>query len=303
MKWKKLTASTVALTILALLTIGCGRDFSKTAGQAGERCPSLSAIDPSYGDNSQDVSVMIRGSDFSDTPTLYVGAEELQDVTVLTSNLLKAKVPQGIEAGTYDLVLTNGYGCSAIIEEAYTAIDPGEIKVLDIEPDSAENDQDTDAIITGVNFAETATAYIGSLQLEDATVESSTQMSVVIPFGLDAGEYDISVYNSESSYDTLADGFTVIESGALYVKAIEPNTGANDQDVNVTITGRNFQETPTAYLGAVELTDVQLFSDGVIAAVVPSGLAPATYDLTVINPDEESFTLEEAYTATEPEEE
>ncbi|HDH97223.1 MAG TPA: hypothetical protein ENF73_05825, partial [Proteobacteria bacterium] len=278
------------------------RDFSRVAGQAGERCPSLSAIDPNYGDNSEDVPVMIRGSDFSDTPTVYVGAEELQDVAVITPNLLKATVPQGIEAGTYDLVLTNGYGCSAILEDAYTAIDPGEIKVLSIEPDSAENDQDTQAVITGVNFIEGATAYIGNLKLDDAVVESSTKISVVIPFGLDAGKYDISVYNSESSYDTLVDGFTVIESGALYVKAIDPNTGSNDQDVDVTITGRNFEDTPAVYLGAVELQSVQFFSDQVIAAVVPAGLAPATYDLTVINPDEESFTLEEAYTVTEPEE-
>jgi len=295
-----------ALTLLVLATFllvlaGCERDFSKTIGEKGTRCPSLSAIDPDYGDNSQDQEVMIRGSDFTGKISLFVGADELKDVTILTTNIVKAKVPQGLKSGTYDLVLTNGYGCSAIIEDAYTSVDAGEIKVFSIEPDSATNDQETDATVNGLNFLETATVKLGDTQLADVEFVSSTELSVVIPLGLDAGKYDVSVYNDEDSYDTLVEGFEVIESGALYVKAVDPNTGPNDQDVNITITGRNFKDTPKVYLGAVELQNVQFFSDEIVAAVVQSGFAPAVYDLTVVNPDDESFTLENAYTVTLPE--
>lgn len=301
MRIRYIAIALISAAVLSLIFINCQRDYSKTIGDKEQRCPSLSAIDPNYGDNSKDQEVMIRGSDFSGKITIFVGAEELSDVSVLTTNLVKAKVPQGLKAGTYDLVLINGYGCSAILEEAYTSVDAGEIKVLSIEPDSAMNDVDTEAVIEGINFLQTATVSLGTLALEDVEFVSSNQIDVVIPFGLDEGEYDVVVCNDEESCDTLVDGFTVIESGALYVTSIEPNTGPNDVDVNVTITGRNFVETPQVFLGAIELQDVQFFSDDILAAVVQAGFAPAVYDLTVKNPDGETFTLVNAYTVTEPE--
>lgn len=301
MKASYIKIATSLTTALFLILINCQRDYSKTIGNKTQRCPSLSAIDPNYGDNSKDQEVMIRGSDFSGKITFYVGAEELTDVSILTTNLVKAKIPQGLKAGTYDLVLVNGYGCSAILEDAYTSVDAGKIKVLSIEPDSAMNDVDTEAVVQGINFLETATVSLGTLQLEDVEFVSSNQLDVVIPLGLDEGEYDVTVCNDEESCDTLVDGFTVIESGALYVKGIEPNTGPNDVDVNVTITGRNFVETPQVFLGAIELQNVQFFSDTILAATVQKGFAPATYDLTVKNPDGEAFTLKNAYTVTQPE--
>ncbi|MBL8957620.1 MAG: hypothetical protein JNK82_42995, partial [Myxococcaceae bacterium] len=93
--------------------------------------------------------------------------------------------------------------------------------------------------------------------------------------------------------------------------AIAPDRGPQDRDVAVTITGTHFQPqlvtdfsrrgssvldaTVTARLGREALRDAVLNEDGTISAVVPQGLSPGTYDLSLTLPGGTTLELEGAY--------
>jgi photosystem II stability/assembly factor-like uncharacterized protein len=83
------------------------------------------------------------------------------------------------------------------------------------------------------------------------------------------------------------------------VTAIEPNEAPNDLDITVVISGEGFEETPTVYLGETALTDVVWVSETELSAVVPWGMDPGVYALTVENPAGETSTLAGAFTVTQ----
>ncbi len=95
------------------------------------------------------------------------------------------------------------------------------------------------------------------------------------------------------------------------ITGISPDRGPADRDVAVTISGTGLapmlitdfsrgsestlDTTVTARLGDSPLTAVKLNTDGTIAATVPAGLAPGSYDLTVVAPGGSPMTMAGAY--------
>jgi hypothetical protein len=85
------------------------------------------------------------------------------------------------------------------------------------------------------------------------------------------------------------------------IDSVSPTSGSNGEDVAVTITGANFVNPVQVLLGALDLSDPEpVFQSSTrIVATVPAGTTAGLYALTVMNPDEESDTLEDAYTVLE----
>jgi hypothetical protein len=78
--------------------------------------------------------------------------------------------------------------------------------------------------------------------------------------------------------------------------SIAPSSGYNDRVTNVTITGSNFQRTPSVRLGGHPLINVSFVDATRLLAVVPASLPAGTYDLTVVNPDGQSANRPAAFT-------
>jgi len=77
---------------------------------------------------------------------------------------------------------------------------------------------------------------------------------------------------------------------------IDPDSAPNDLDTSVIITGSGFVETPLVYLGSTLLEEVTWVSEGELQAVVPWGMEPGVYTLTVENPSGEKESLADAFT-------
>ncbi len=84
------------------------------------------------------------------------------------------------------------------------------------------------------------------------------------------------------------------------VQAIVPSTQVNTDTITVTITGLNFQTGCSAYLGSVPLLAANCTPTTTVQASVPADIRAGYYDATVTNPDSQSGTLPQAYTATNP---
>ena len=92
------------------------------------------------------------------------------------------------------------------------------------------------------------------------------------------------------------------------VEQVNPASAPNDLDTAVVITGTGFTAglsgtlvitQPIAYLGDTALPNVTWVSSATLHAVVPWGMDPGVYTLTVVNPDGEASSLTDAFTVTQ----
>ncbi len=84
-------------------------------------------------------------------------------------------------------------------------------------------------------------------------------------------------------------------SGPPTLMAVQPSAGSPYTQTRITITGESFRPAVAAMLDGFMLPDISYIDAGTLSAVVPAGLAPGKYDLTVINGDCQSATLGNAY--------
>jgi uncharacterized repeat protein (TIGR01451 family) len=77
---------------------------------------------------------------------------------------------------------------------------------------------------------------------------------------------------------------------------VRPSSGVNTVLTPITIDGDNFQEGATVSLDGGPLQPVTVVDSHRLLALVSSGWAPGTYDLTVTNPDARSGELPRAFT-------
>ncbi|MBL6976110.1 MAG: IPT/TIG domain-containing protein [Deltaproteobacteria bacterium] len=86
----------------------------------------------------------------------------------------------------------------------------------------------------------------------------------------------------------------------VLVIAISPISGFNDEQTDVSIVGDGFQDGAIAKLGGTNLVGVQVLSESLISATVPKGMTPGTYILVVLNKDETSGFLTDAFEVKAP---
>jgi len=83
--------------------------------------------------------------------------------------------------------------------------------------------------------------------------------------------------------------------GDVVVSAVSPDWGYNDAETEVSITGSGFKSGASVKLGAANLSQVVVVSDGLITAVVPSSLEEGAYMLVVVNSDGTTGSLVDAF--------
>lgn len=172
-------------------------------------------------------------------------------------------------------------------------------------------------IATGQTFQLTA-AYTDGTPL----MTFATPVTIIVPYSdtdLTYGdEATLSLYRWEGSgaswtalmttLDTLANQATATTdrpglfslraqpfNPAPELLAISPSSAINTVETEIVVTGLNFLPTPWLNLGIAAL-DVHYVSPSTLTAIVPSLLAPGTYDLTLRNPDGQMVTLPDAFT-------
>jgi hypothetical protein len=87
---------------------------------------------------------------------------------------------------------------------------------------------------------------------------------------------------------------------ALEVLSVQPSTILNTTDVNLVITGSDFQDGASVVLEGLGALSTTFISSSVLNAEVPAGAAPGVYTVTVFNPDSTFASLENALTILQP---
>ncbi len=290
---------TVIVSFMVLLAVAllvqCGRDFTRYPSGSGASV-SLTSVEPTSGANDQEISIALRGTNFRGSPRILLGAVDCTNIQIVSDKLLTAVIPADTAANVYDITYLTEALESVVLPDAFTVVDPGDISILSIDPNVGLDNDTTAVTITGTNFLDGATVAIGAATLESVTVSSVTTINATVPSGLTPGVYDVVVTNSSGGSATLVEGFTVLSSAQLQITGINPDHGSTDVDVDVAITGANFDDAMTVLIGYTLADDVERITSDLLYATVPAGITPGVYSVRVINSDDEYAELTDAYT-------
>jgi hypothetical protein len=179
------------LTVVGLLVLAS----SLTASAVVPVTPTVAAVEPSSAFNDIDTRVTITGGDFAagadGTATISLGGMRLTDVTWVDTQTLTATVPWGMNAGVYDLTVTNpGGGTPGTLTSTF------EVK----------------SGINGWNAGELNGAAVRELRMKPGD-----------PNTLYALAYDVGVFRSRDAGDSWT--FTSANAIANAVFTVDPNPG------------------------------------------------------------------------------
>ncbi len=135
MNKKSIAQVTVCICLaIMLLVLVLGFDKESSINSASAQSitqdnPTVIAVEPSSAPNDLDTLIIISGTGFSATltdtqvitqPTVWLGDMQLTDAAWVTTTMLTATVPWGMNAGSYTLTVTNPDGGSGSLTNAFT---------------------------------------------------------------------------------------------------------------------------------------------------------------------------------------
>jgi hypothetical protein len=154
-----------------------------------------------------------------------------------------------------------------------------------VNPVQDDNDAAITLTITGANFVANPTVFLidGGTTALATTYVSPNTLNAVIPAWFAADYYDLTVTNPDLQSDTLTNAFTLTNPIPL-ITGVNPYTGTDSVDTNVTINGSNFVNGLSAWLDGFSPA-VTFVNSSTLTAIVPSSIMPGgPYTLTISNP-------------------
>lgn len=173
-------------------------------------------------------------------------------------------------------------------------------------PSSGQRGQTLNVTITGLNFEPGASVSFGQgIAINSVNFVSSTQLVANITIDqnarIETQGRTVTVTNPDGSSGSLSDAFLVITPGAApspQILGVNPPNGSQNTSVTVTITGVDFQDTPSVGFGpGITVTSVTFNSSTSLDVDIDIDTLAALgfRDVTVINPDGGSDTFPSAF--------
>jgi hypothetical protein len=193
------------IAVLVSLTAAAGCDESLPGS------PQPESIEPATTEQGKETAVTIRGRDFylgvsvsysqkshtriSDAFTARLGDSELEDVTYVDFNTLKARVPAGLGLGTHTLTVIDPTGKIGTLRDAFTVVAAGDGGRSDIEDGSVMQDAaepETDAAVpdAGMDGSMDAAPEPADAAARDAASNDSSSMDTSLPDSAADAEVD-----------------------------------------------------------------------------------------------------------------
>ena len=174
----------------------------------------VTKIYPNFGWKDEKTTVYISGSGFLSTPEAYLEIQsqriKLLKVAFINSNSLSAVVPSDLPpGGPYNLVVINPDGDAGVLENAFTVTQNPPPYIDNVNPTSANIQQNVDVVISGNNFRQPKVVLIDASYNEvncsiNINSFTSSEIKAKIPVsscGIQTGVYLVRVINQdENSY-------------------------------------------------------------------------------------------------------
>lgn len=293
--------------------VGCGVSTSTVLNIVGP--PTVTGVEPGEICSDQAQTFTLRGTNFGPNPTVMVGNVAAEMVTVVSPEEMTVTFTEGVPAGTYDITVDNGDGCSAV-SQGVLLVNPTPITFF-VDPRVVYNDITVEVTI----FTSGLTEDAASVELIDANgnVTNVTgfispvrpnRILATLPAGIPAGDYDVRVTSQDGCGSVINGRLTITDNLTLTLDSIDPSYVSPTVDTAVRIEAgmpASFVSTPRAYLTpnpananvrATALRAVVQVDGDTLTGIVPGGMSPGAYDLIVVNPTGEVGVLDTAVTVT-----
>ena len=257
------------------------------------------------------LELTIDGTGFIQTPTVFFGTRPARQVEFISSEKLRATLPQiFFSVGPLDVVATNSDGQSGVLSNGVTVLGP--IRIKSINPTRGglgggtkitivcESTVEFQGTVFPSRFVEDAKVFIGEAEAAKVTIQSDHIITAITPAN-NSGSKNVTVVNPDGSEDTFDNGF--IYNPLPAITLVKPNNGKLDGGTKIEIMGSGFLLGATVQLvtgasypegSAIEVISI---SDELIVAVTPKFRGqPGLVDVWVTNPDRQRILYEDGFT-------
>ncbi|MBJ6117670.1 IPT/TIG domain-containing protein [Pontibacter sp. BT310] len=215
--------------------------------------PTITEFAPAAGPVGTEVT--IKGTKFNNVTSLNIAGGTITSFTKVSDTEIKAKVPTSATGGIVRVYSNIGTGVSS----SSFSVD-GTPTINSFSPASGR--VNSEVIITGSNFTNATSVYIGSGLVTDFSIISDTQIKAIVPNTASTGR--IQVYTAQGRS---VSSFNFAVEGAPVISSFSPAKGV--VGTLMTIKGRNFSEASTIYIGTGIASDFTIVSDTEIQVKVP----------------------------------
>ncbi|MBP7963144.1 MAG: right-handed parallel beta-helix repeat-containing protein [Caldilineaceae bacterium] len=167
-------------------------------------------ISPNSGFNDQVTNVVINGANFKAIPTVKLGGNSLTNVVMVSGSTLQASVPVNLGPGTYDLIVANPGGETAVLVAAFS-VRTAQPAVTSIVPNNGRFDVPNQINVYGFNFSPGAVVKLGSDTLLETVFVNSSFVQATVPAGMALGVHNLVVTNPDNSSATAFSAYTAIQ--------------------------------------------------------------------------------------------
>ncbi|MFC4777808.1 IPT/TIG domain-containing protein [Paenibacillus sp. GCM10023252] len=258
--------------------------------------PEITSIVEAEGHPAGGETVVINGENFVNGAVVKFGANTAQNVQYNSSSQLTVTTPAG-EQGTVNVTVTNPDNQKATSAFQYKA-DP---IVTSISPNSGPLSGGNYVLIQGSYMMNGVQVKIGDKVAQKNFQPDSTYVRVFAPIGEAAGAVDVTINNPDGTSTTITGGYTYEAPPKTdpVITNISPNTGLTTGGSNSYINGSNFKSGMKVKIGDFEASTTYI-SDSRLRVIIPTASIPGVVDVTVLDLDNNSYVLEDAFTYTEP---
>jgi hypothetical protein len=277
--------------VQVILAEGCSHTLKNALHMVAP--PDLESIEPAVICDQLDTKVTLTGKDFRNGATVSIGDQAVAaaDVTFVSATTIEVVVRKGLADGAYDVTVKNPEGCSSTSPTKLTVVPPPTLSSVAPTPVCTGGK----VTLTGTGFRANPTVTLTPpapgtpIPLSGTplvTVTSDKTIDVLLS-SLSPGVYDVQVTNQDGCSSTTLKGVLTVTPGPSIV-AVDPSTVYSKANFPVAIFGSGFQQGATVTIGGTATTAPVIITDGVVSPtgdridiIVPAGLPPGTYDLSI----------------------
>ena len=252
--------------------------------------PAVLGITPKSGPESGGTAVIVTGSQMTGGGVGFVGYRPLSSWTVLNTSIATGTTVANTP-GAADVVVTNGDGQSATLEDGFNYV--GSPKIDSFDPSIGAVAGGKVVHIAGANFSLDAQVEIGGKPAASVVVLSAFVIKIQTPPG-DPGPAQVKVTNPDGQSHVADQPYVYVLPPLL--TSIFPAKGSALGGTPVILTGASFFEGITVSFGEAQATGVVVVNEATLILEAPPGVIGAIVDVTASNIDGQSAILYKAYT-------
>ena len=263
--------------------------------------PSLDTLRPNSGPSTGGTMARATGAYLLPQAQFLYGDVPAPRSFVSADDTAVTVSPAGTIGQVVDLLAINFDGTAARLASAFGYMDPALLGVgptiASVAPGQVSILGGTSMQLNGANFQSQAQAFVGLAPVAGATQVNPGRIDGAAPPG-PIGPADVTVTNPDGQTATLTAAVLYVVPPPT-VATVTPNTGPGQGGTTVRINGSGFQVGASVSFGGSGAPTAIVLSPTDIDVVAPvHGDGPV--NLTIVNPDGQSVTANNAYTYVAP---